>query len=48
MPGFVVSEHIAVYTTMCISVKMFVFILASCVFVSPKNLLALCRPAAWG
>jgi len=32
---------IFIYTSICISVKVFVFYTASCVFVAPKNLLAL-------
>lgn len=47
-PGFAFSDQaigIAVYMTICISVNAFVFYAASCVFVSPKNLLALFRVA---
>jgi hypothetical protein len=43
-PGFAFLDQaigIAVYMTICISVNAFVFYAASCVFVSPKNLLAL-------
>jgi hypothetical protein len=38
---FLRAIGISVYTTICISVNAFVFYAASCVFVAPKNLLAL-------